>query len=75
MLLEVGLLCGAIVSTRKMQGEVDALGQQSMCKLPLNDKIHNNTPDLSKYERYIDIIPIIIGLVAIDSHNWHLKPG
>ena len=64
--MELALLGSSIATTCFIQKKIDSLMRNTTnCLRPLDDIVHNNLINLSKYEKYIDIIPIFLGMIVV----------
>ena len=65
--MELGLFATSIGATVAMQRAVDRKMRSSVGREcgPLIDVVHETFADLSKYERYIDLAPVLLGVIAL----------
>jgi hypothetical protein len=65
MLSNALLLSGSIGLTHVNQCSLDKIGHGHACQQPLPDLIHQMTPNMSKYEKCIDMLPIVVGVIVL----------
>lgn len=62
--MESLLLSGSIYLTKLSQRKVDDIMKCNR-NTPLLDIVHTNSPNLSNYEKYIDLLPSLLGLIVV----------
>ena len=55
----------AIVITKITTFYVDNVRYSYKCETPLHDALHTRLPNLRRYGRYIDIVPILLGVAVL----------
>jgi hypothetical protein len=61
----LGFLAGSIIISKITEEKTDGEGKKLTCRTPLKDILHNSFSNISEYEKYIDLIPIIPGVIVL----------
>ncbi len=65
MIESLGFLAGSILIAQITEENTDQEGKKSVCQAPLKDILHSSFLNMSEYEKYIDLIPIIPGVIVL----------
>jgi len=69
-----GLVLAGVIGLNQINTRlIDKQGEKG-CQQPLSDFLHEMTPNLSKYEKFIDLFPIVLGCIAL-SLVFHITPN
>ena len=65
MIESLGFLAGSILIAHITEEKTDCVGKKLTCRTPLKDVLHHSFCNISEYEKYIDLIPIIPGAIVL----------
>lgn len=65
MLESVAFFVASVVIAIVMERKTDIEAKKSACQTPLHDMLHISCSNLSRYERYIDLIPLLPSVIVL----------
>ena len=65
MWFDIGVFASSILGTKITEKRLDDIGKQIKYEKPLYDILHNTLPNLKAYDRYIDLIPSLLGIFVV----------